>query len=48
MAVIEAEKNLRSVELEHLTARADYAGRRGQLDRALGKIPGLNWKESDR
>jgi outer membrane protein, heavy metal efflux system len=48
MAVIEAEKNLRSVELEYLTARAEYAGRRGQLERALGKIPGLNGKESDR
>ncbi|HYQ02838.1 MAG TPA: TolC family protein [Polyangiaceae bacterium] len=48
MAVIEAEKNLRSVELEYQMARADYAGRRGQLDRALGRIPGLSAKESDR
>lgn len=48
MAVIEAEKNLRSVELEYLTARAEFASRRGQLDRALGKIPGLNGKEVDR
>lgn len=48
MAVIEAEKNLRSVELEHLTARAEYAGRRGQLDRALGKMPGLNGEEGER
>lgn len=48
MAVIEAEKNLRSVELDYQTTRADYAGRRGQLDRALGKIPGLGWNGSDR
>lgn len=48
MAVIEAEKNLRSVELEYQMARADYAQRRGELDRALGKIPGLDWKEATR
>lgn len=48
MAVVEAEKNLRSVELEYQVARADYARRRGELDRALGKMPGLDWKESDR
>jgi hypothetical protein len=48
MAVIEAEKNLRDVELEYQMARADYAGRRGELDRALGKIPGLDWQEADR
>lgn len=48
MAVIEAEKSLRSVELEYLTARVEYADRRGQLDRALGKIPGLDWKGGER
>jgi outer membrane protein, heavy metal efflux system len=48
MAVIEAEKNLRDVELEYQMARANYAGRRGELDRALGKIPGLDLEEGDR
>jgi len=48
MAVIEAEKNLRSVELDYQMTRADYANRSGQLDRALGRMPGLSRKESDR
>ena len=48
MAVVEAEKNLRGVELEYQVARADYARRRGELDKALGRIPGLDWKEADR
>lgn len=48
MAVIEAEKALRSVELEYQMAQADQAERRGELDRALGKIPGLDWKERGR
>jgi outer membrane protein, heavy metal efflux system len=47
-AVIQAEKNLRQVELEYQMARADYARRRGELDRALGRMPGLDWKEADR
>jgi outer membrane protein, heavy metal efflux system len=44
-AVIEAEKNLRQVELDQQMARADYNRRRGELDRALGRIPGLEGKE---
>jgi outer membrane protein, heavy metal efflux system len=48
MAVIEAERSLRSVELEYQLARAEYAGRRAELDRALGKIPGLDGQEVDR
>ena len=48
MAVIQAERNLRQVELEYQMARADYARRRGELDRALGRMPGLDWKEADR
>jgi outer membrane protein TolC len=48
LAVIQAEKNLRQVELEYQIARADYARRRGELDRALGRMPGLDWKEADR
>jgi outer membrane protein, heavy metal efflux system len=48
VAVIDAERNLRNVELEYEMKRADFAQRRAQLDRALGRIPGLDWKGSDR
>jgi len=44
VAVIDAEKNLRGVELDYEMARAEYHGRRAELDRALGRIPGLGWK----
>ena len=42
MAVVEAEKNLRSVELDYQMARADADRHRAELDRALGRIPGLD------
>jgi outer membrane protein TolC len=42
MAVVEAEKNLRSVELEYQMARAECDRHRAELDRALGRIPGLD------
>jgi outer membrane protein, heavy metal efflux system len=45
MAVIEAERNLRGVELEYQMKRAEYVKRRAELDRALGLVPGLDWKE---
>jgi outer membrane protein TolC len=48
MVVVGAEKNLRQVELDYQMARADYARRRGELDRALGRIPGLDWQEAER
>jgi len=41
MAVVEAEKNLRTVELDYETARAECDQQRAELDRALGRIPGL-------
>ncbi|MDP9149514.1 MAG: TolC family protein [Myxococcota bacterium] len=44
-AVVDAEKNLRSVELDEQVARADYDRRRAELDRALGRIPGLDGEE---
>jgi outer membrane protein, heavy metal efflux system len=44
-AVVDAEKNLRSVELDEQVARADYDRRRAELDRALGRIPGVDEKE---
>ncbi len=45
VAVVEAERNLRGVELEYQMMRAEYVKRRAELDRALGRIPGLDWKE---
>lgn len=39
-AVINAEKNLRAVELGRETARADLDRRRAELDRARGRVPG--------
>jgi len=42
LAVVQAEKNLRSVELEYQLARADCDRHRAELDRALGRIPGLD------
>ncbi len=45
-SVIEAERNLRGVELEYQMKRAEYVRRRAELDHALGRIPGLDWKEA--
>jgi outer membrane protein, heavy metal efflux system len=47
-AVVDAEKNLRSAELDHQLALAEYHRRRAELDSALGRIPGLDWKDGDR
>jgi outer membrane protein TolC len=44
-AVIEAEQSLRTLELEYQMAHASYATRRAELDRALGRIPGLDGAE---
>jgi outer membrane protein TolC len=48
VAVIDAEKSLRDLELGHELARAEYHGRRAELDRALGRMPGLGWREEAR
>jgi len=48
MAVVGAEKNLRQVELDYQMARAGYARRRGELERALGRVPGLDRQEATR
>jgi cobalt-zinc-cadmium efflux system outer membrane protein len=48
VSVIDAEKNLRGVELEQQVAEADYDRRRGELDRALGRMPGLDGNEVSR
>ena len=45
VAVISAAKNLRSVELEYQIMRADFDPRRAELDRALGRMPGLDGTE---
>ena len=39
--LIEAERNLRRVELREQTALADVQRRQAELDKALGHIPGL-------
>jgi outer membrane protein TolC len=44
-SVVDAEKNLRGVELDQQMARADYDRRRAELDRALGRVPGLAQSE---
>jgi outer membrane protein TolC len=44
VSVIDAEKNLRGVELDQQVAEADYDRRRAELDRALGRMPGLDGK----
>jgi len=41
LALIEAEKNQRTVELGHQQSRADFETCRAQLDHALGRVPGL-------
>jgi outer membrane protein TolC len=46
-AVIEAERNLRQVELDYQMAQAEHDQRRGELERALGRIPGLDEKGGD-
>ena len=48
VSVIDAEKNLRGVELDQRVAEADYDRRRAELDRALGRVPGLDGKEGAR
>jgi outer membrane protein, heavy metal efflux system len=48
VTVIDAEKNLRGVELDQQTAQADCDRRRAELDRALGRIPGLDGKDAAR
>ncbi len=47
-AVVDAERNLRGVELEQQVARADFNRRVAELERAIGIIPGLGGKEAAR
>ena len=48
LAVLEAERSLRGLELEHQTALAEHFRRRAELDRALGRVPGLTGSEERR
>ena len=48
VAVVDAEKNLRGVELDYQLARAGYDRRWAELERALGRIPGLDSQGADR
>lgn len=43
LALIDAERNLRNVELEYVQALANVSRRRAELDRALGRIAGVAW-----
>jgi cobalt-zinc-cadmium efflux system outer membrane protein len=45
---IDAEKNLRGVELDYQVARAECHRRQAELERALGRIPGIAGKEVER
>jgi outer membrane protein TolC len=40
--VIAAERNLRGVDLDHQIAIANFDRRRAELDRALGRVPGID------
>jgi outer membrane protein TolC len=39
LALIDAERSLRTAELNHYEALADSFSRRAELDRALGRLP---------
>lgn len=43
LTLIDAERNLLSVELGYEEALADRGRRRAELDRSLGRVPGLTW-----
>jgi cobalt-zinc-cadmium efflux system outer membrane protein len=45
MAVVEAERNLRRAELDQKLAQAECDRRQAELERALGRIPGLDGQE---
>ena len=42
-SLIDAQRSLLRVELELEEARADVCRRRAELDRALGRVPGVDW-----
>jgi cobalt-zinc-cadmium efflux system outer membrane protein len=44
--VIDAEHSLRALELEYQKARSEQVARRAELDRAMGRIPGVDGQES--
>ncbi|MGH7284605.1 MAG: TolC family protein, partial [Polyangiaceae bacterium] len=46
--VIGAEKNLRSVELDDQMARANVDRRNAELERARGRMPGIDGRDGAR
>jgi outer membrane protein TolC len=46
--LIEAERNLRQVELDYQMAQAQHARRRAELEHAIGRIPGLDARGGER
>jgi cobalt-zinc-cadmium efflux system outer membrane protein len=47
-AVVDAERNLRNMELDHKLAQAECDRRHAELERALGRIPGLDLEGAKR
>jgi outer membrane protein TolC len=45
-AVVESERNLRNVELDERRAQAEHSRRYAELERALGRVPGLTAAEN--
>jgi outer membrane protein TolC len=43
LVLIDAERNLLDVELGHAEALADLGRRRAELDRAVGRVAGIDW-----
>ena len=43
LALIDAQRNLRDVELGHERALVDLGRRRAEHDRSMGRVPGLGW-----
>jgi outer membrane protein, heavy metal efflux system len=47
-SVLEAQRELRNTQLDQQLARAEYHRQRAELDRALGRLPGLDWEGKSR
>jgi outer membrane protein TolC len=43
LVLIDAQRNLLDAELDHADALAEIGRRRAELDRAVGRVPGLDW-----
>jgi len=47
-SVLDAQRELRNTQLDQQLARAEYHRQRAELDRALGRLPGLDWEGKSR